>query len=240
MTQTDVNQTDVTKPAYASPADEHVNVRTNVGMQDLSSMGEVDIKGPGAERLINRLLVNEIADLEPGQVRYSTMCNEDGGIVDDLTVYKFSDEHFMIVTSSAPRKRAVRWIVEHEQAPRGWYTGPIGWIDTAGDATVRVAIRCGVVEPGVAHAHVFVDSTRRGGFLNETELVPKTIGPLAAALDVPFALRLARAGKVPNPLRPHKAKNNDEVKRLWKLLEAQAREQQGLGTNHPSLIDSHD
>ena len=99
--------------AYASPADEHVNVRTNVGMQDLSSMGEVDIKGPGAERLINRLLVNEISDLEPGQVRYSTMCNEDGGIVDDLTVYKFSDEHFMIVTSSAPRKRAVRWIVEH-------------------------------------------------------------------------------------------------------------------------------
>ncbi len=99
--------------AYASPADEHVNVRTNVGVQDLSSMGEVDIKGPGAERLINRLLVNEISDLEPGQVRYSTMCNEDGGIVDDLTVYKFSDEHFMIVTSSAPRKRAVRWIVEN-------------------------------------------------------------------------------------------------------------------------------
>jgi aminomethyltransferase len=88
-------------------------VRTNVGVQDLSSMGEVDIKGPGAERLINRLLVNEIQDLEPGQVRYSTMCNEDGGIVDDLTVYKFSDEHFMIVTSSAPRKRAVRWIVEN-------------------------------------------------------------------------------------------------------------------------------
>ena len=87
---------------------------------------------------------------------------------------------------------------------------------------------------------VFVDSTHRGGFLNETELVPKTIGPLAAALDVPFALRLARAGKVPNPLRPHKAKNNDEVKRLWKLLEAQAREHEGLGTDHPSLIDSHD
>ena len=97
-----------------------------------------------------------------------------------------------------------------------------------------------VVEPGVAHAQVFVDSTRRGGFLDEVQLVPKTIGPLAAALDVPFALRLARAGKVPNPLHKHKAKNNDEVKRLWKLLEAQAREQQGLGTNHPSLIDSHD
>jgi aminomethyltransferase len=99
--------------SYTSPVEEHVNTRTNVGMQDLSTMGEVDIKGPGAERLINHLLVNEIRDLEPGQVRYSTMCNEDGGVVDDITVYKFSDEHFMIVTSSAPRKKTARWIADH-------------------------------------------------------------------------------------------------------------------------------
>jgi menaquinone-specific isochorismate synthase len=52
-----------------------------------------------------------------------------------------------------PRHESIRWIVEHEQSPRGWYTGPIGWIDTAGDATFRVAIRCGVVEPGVAHVY---------------------------------------------------------------------------------------
>jgi aminomethyltransferase len=82
-------------------------------MQDLSTLGEVDLKGPGAERLINQLLVNEIRDLEPGQVRYSTICNEDGGVVDDITVYKFSDEHFMIVTSSAPRKKTARWIADH-------------------------------------------------------------------------------------------------------------------------------
>jgi succinate dehydrogenase / fumarate reductase iron-sulfur subunit len=76
-------------------------------------------------------------------------------------------------------------------------------------------------DEGARHAKVFVSSTRRGGFLKETELVPKTIGPLAALKDVPFALRLARAGKVPNPLSAHKAKDNDQVKRLWKLLEAQ-------------------
>src|SRR6476659_504688 len=97
-----------------------------------------------------------------------------------------------------------------------------------------------LVEPGVAHAQVFVDSTHKGGFLDETQRGPKTLGPLAAVLDVPFALRLARAGKVPNPLHKHKAKNNDEVKRLWKLLQQQERAQEGLPTNHPSLIDSHD
>lgn len=98
--------------SYSSPVEEHINTRTNVGMQDLSSMGEVDIKGPGAERLINQLLVNEIRDLEPGRLRYSSMCNHEGGLIDDVTVYKFSDEHFMIVTSSAPRKKTARWIAE--------------------------------------------------------------------------------------------------------------------------------
>ncbi len=99
--------------AYTSPVEEHLNVRRNVGMQDLSTMGEVDIKGPGAERLVRRLLVNEVRDMEPGQLRYSTMCDEDGGIVDDVTVYKFGDEHFMVVTGSGPRLKAYRWISEH-------------------------------------------------------------------------------------------------------------------------------
>jgi aminomethyltransferase len=101
--------------SYASPQEEHVNTRTNVGMQDLSSMGEIDIKGPGAERLLNHLLVNEVRDMLPGQVRYSTMCNDEGGVVDDITLYKFHDEHYMLVTSSAPRKKTARWIMEHAE-----------------------------------------------------------------------------------------------------------------------------
>ncbi len=99
--------------SYTSPVEEHLNVRRNVGVQDLSTMGEVDIKGPGAERLVRRLLVNEIQDMEPGQLRYSTICNEDGGIIDDVTVYKFSDEHFMVVASSGPRMKTLRWISDH-------------------------------------------------------------------------------------------------------------------------------
>ncbi len=76
-------------------------------------------------------------------------------------------------------------------------------------------------DEGAKHAKVFVNSAHKGGYLRETELVPKTIGPLAAITQIPFAIKMARAGKVPNPLAPHKAKENDEVKRLWKLLEAQ-------------------
>ena len=108
--------------AYTSGVDEHLNTRANMGMQDISSMGEVDIKGPGAERLINRLAVNDIQNMEPGQIRYTTLVNEDGGIVDDVTVYKFNDEHFMIVTSSAPRKQAVRWLADHAVGSSSYVT----------------------------------------------------------------------------------------------------------------------
>ena len=114
--------------SYTSPVEEHINTRTNVGMQDLSTMGEVDIKGPGAERLINRLLVNEVRDMHPGQIRYSTMCNEWGGIIDDITVYKFGDEHFMIVTSSGPRLKSAQWISEHASGMSAYVTDQSGSI----------------------------------------------------------------------------------------------------------------
>jgi len=108
--------------SYTASVEEHLNVRRNVGMQDLSTMGEVDIKGPGAERLVRRLLVNEVQDMEPGQLRYSTMCNQEGGIVDDVTVYKFDDEHFMVVTSSGPRLKTYRWISEHAEGASAYVT----------------------------------------------------------------------------------------------------------------------
>ena len=108
--------------SYVSSVEEHLNVRRNAGMQDLSTMGEVDIKGPGAEKLVRRLLVNEVQDMEPGQLRYSTMCNEEGGIVDDVTAYKFDDEHFMVVLSSGPRVRNYRWISEHAEGSSAYVT----------------------------------------------------------------------------------------------------------------------
>ena len=114
--------------SYVSHREEHLNTRSNVGMQDLSTMGEVDIKGPAAERLVNRLLVNEVRDMHPGQLRYSTMVNEEGGIVDDITAYRFSDEHFMIVTSSGPRKKSARWISDHAAGMSAYVTDMSGAI----------------------------------------------------------------------------------------------------------------
>lgn len=112
--------------SYTSPVEEHLNTRENVGVQDLSSMGEIDVKGPGAERLLNHLLVNEIRTLEPGRLRYTTMCNEAGGIIDDVTIYKFHDEHFMVVASSGPRKATARWIADHAVGTSAYVTDVSG------------------------------------------------------------------------------------------------------------------
>ena len=83
-----------------------------------------------------------------------------------------------------PQRESSRWIVEHEQSPRGWYSGPIGWIDTAGDATFRVALRCGVVEPAAAHLYTgagIVAASNPAAEYHETSLKQR---PFLRALGV--------------------------------------------------------
>jgi succinate dehydrogenase / fumarate reductase, iron-sulfur subunit len=92
-------------------------------------------------------------------------------------------------------------------------------------------------DKGARHAKVFVKSTYQTGYLLETNLVPETLGPIGAIKEIPFALRLAAVGKVPNPIKPHKAKKLDEVKRLHKLLEQQEQEQRRARTSGPRAAE---
>ncbi len=112
----------VSPDQFSDAAREHANTRTNVGMQDLSTMGELDVKGPDAGSFLNSLTVNDLHDLQTGQVRYTTICNERGGIIDDLTVYKRADDHYMVVTSSGPRKRVAAWMTEKASGKRAYVT----------------------------------------------------------------------------------------------------------------------
>lgn len=107
---------------YSSVSDEHLNTRSAVGVQDLSTMGKMDIKGPDAERLVNHVIVNNAAAMRAGQVRYSTVCNENGGIMDDLTVFRLADEHFMLVTGSVNRLKMLPWLLHHADGLRAHVT----------------------------------------------------------------------------------------------------------------------
>jgi aminomethyltransferase len=108
--------------SYGDVAGEHLNTRMNVGLQDLSTMGKIDIKGPDSEALVNRLVVNDAAAMRPGQVCYSSVCAPDGGIMDDLTVFRLADTHFMLVSGSRNRLKIRDWIAHHASGVRAYVT----------------------------------------------------------------------------------------------------------------------
>jgi aminomethyltransferase len=108
--------------SYGDPAAEHLNTRAKVGVQDLSTMGKIDIKGPEAEALVNHLIVNNAAAMTPGQARYASVCAPDGGIMDDLTVFRLGDEHFLVVSGSRNRIKMRDRFSTHATGRRAYVT----------------------------------------------------------------------------------------------------------------------
>ena len=98
---------------YSSIVREHLSVRTNVGLFDLSHMGEFDVSGPGANELVQKLSTNDVGRLTDGRVLYTLFCNETGGIVDDLLVYRYTDNHYMLVVNAANIDKDLTWVETH-------------------------------------------------------------------------------------------------------------------------------
>lgn len=95
---------------YTGVVDEHTAVRTAVGLFDVSHMGEVEFRGPDAQETVDRIVTNHVSKLDDGQACYTVMCREDGGIIDDLVVYKFSPERVLICINAANRAKDVAWM----------------------------------------------------------------------------------------------------------------------------------
>lgn len=94
---------------YSSDIEEHMTVRNAVGVFDVSHMGEFTIKGPHALELIQRVTSNDASRLTDGQAQYSCLPNEQGGIVDDLIVYKIKDEDYLIVVNASNIEKDWNW-----------------------------------------------------------------------------------------------------------------------------------
>ncbi|MCT9111351.1 glycine cleavage system aminomethyltransferase GcvT [Streptomyces mirabilis] len=86
---------------YDSERDEHLAVRTRAGLFDLSHMGEITVTGPQAAALLNHALVGNIASVGVGRARYTMICREDGGILDDLIVYRLAENEYMVVANAS-------------------------------------------------------------------------------------------------------------------------------------------
>ena len=101
---------------YSSITEEHLAVRGNVGMFDVSHMGEIFVSGPDAEKFVNHIFTNDIRPMVPGQVLYGMMLYPDGGTVDDLLVYKeFTADHYLLVVNAANIEKDFLWIKDNSK-----------------------------------------------------------------------------------------------------------------------------
>lgn len=85
---------------YGSELEEHRAVRTDVGIFDLSHMGEIDVKGPDAAAFLDYALISNLTALKVGKAKYSMIVADNGGILDDLITYRFAEDHFMVVPNA--------------------------------------------------------------------------------------------------------------------------------------------
>ena len=95
---------------YSSIVDEHHCVRKASGIFDICHMGEVFVDGPGAEAFLNQTLTNDVRKLVPGLGQYSLMCNERGGVVDDLYVYRLASQQFLLIINASRIEADVAWL----------------------------------------------------------------------------------------------------------------------------------
>ncbi len=101
---------------YSSITEEHLAVRNNVGMFDVSHMGEIFVSGPDAEKFVNHIFTNDIRPMVPGQILYGMMLYPDGGTVDDLLVYKeYTADHYLLVVNAANIGKDFLWIKDNSK-----------------------------------------------------------------------------------------------------------------------------
>lgn len=97
---------------YTGVIDEHLAVRNAAGLFDVSHMGEIEVRGQGALDYIQKLTTNDASKLVDGQVQYSAMCYENGGVVDDLTLYRFAEDRYLFCVNASNIEKDFAWMQE--------------------------------------------------------------------------------------------------------------------------------
>jgi len=126
---------------YTGILDEHMAVRRSAGLFDVSHMGEVFAMGPNAASFVQQLVTNDISQLDQGQAQYTVMCNESGGVIDDLLVYKVNEEAFMLVVNAANLQKDYDWMVNHNPVHTDLHdvSEQMGLLALQGPASLKIA-----------------------------------------------------------------------------------------------------
>ncbi len=144
---------------YQGAIDEHHATRSSVGMFDIDHMGQIEISGPNAVRYVDSLVTSDMTTLPVSHAKYGLLCADDGGVIDDVIVYRTSEETMLVVVNAANRTTDYAWIVEHAAAR------DVSIVDRS-DALEMIAIQgpkavelVNSVAPGVADIERFTSAT---------------------------------------------------------------------------------
>src|ERR1700692_2082997 len=121
---------------YTSTVEEHQSVRNNVGIFDISHMGQLVVEGAGAREWLNATLTNNIDKLAVGMGQYTFLLNERGGTIDDLIVYQIGDQKFLLVVNAARTDEDFAWLQNHLKEGRS-LDRPSGGLETAAPCTLE-------------------------------------------------------------------------------------------------------
>jgi aminomethyltransferase len=100
---------------YSGIVEEHINTRTNVSLFDVSHMGRFSVKGADAYDLLQGLITNDLSKLDDNQALYSPICYDDGGIIDDLIIYRINSKRYLVVVNASNRTKDFQWITSHSE-----------------------------------------------------------------------------------------------------------------------------
>ena len=118
---------------YSSIVEEHNTVRQRVGLFDISHMGEVLVAGPNAETVLNRLFTNDVRKVGVGEAQYTLMCNEHGGVIDDLIVYRVEPAVYLLVVNAGNIEKDLAWMNAQVNIP--------GVFENQSDQTAAMALQ---------------------------------------------------------------------------------------------------
>lgn len=100
---------------YVGVIEEHRTVRSKAGLFDVSHMGEIEVRGKDALDFVQYIFTNDITKIEDNQILYTPMCSPDGGVIDDLLVYRFNKEHFLLVVNASNTDKDFAWLEENRK-----------------------------------------------------------------------------------------------------------------------------
>ncbi len=125
---------------FAGIQAEHDAVRQRAGLFDVSHMGEFLVAGPEAEAFLQRMTVNDVSKLAPGQAQYTLLCYPEGGVVDDLLIYRLGEERFMLVVNASNIAKDLQWLESHLPAAGGGAVPAVELTDCS-EATALLALQ---------------------------------------------------------------------------------------------------